>query len=346
MSAEEMTAYERIKRVLDGKVPDRVPVVPIVREWCARQVGFNFSDIMNSAIRYVYAQYYCATTFGMDMLWDLYGIHAEAEAMGSSLKVSDDIPCMVETPSLRNHHDLANIKLLNPNKDGRLALILEGIRQLKGLGGGKYPIMGYVQGPFRLACMLRGTEYMMKDCIKNEGYAEELLDFCTHALIVYGTAVAQAGADIIYIGDPASSGDAISRKMWLKYGFTYTKRLVKALKSNRIKILLHICGDTSDRLDTFVETGIDAMSLDEKVDLSYARKVMGDDICLFGNVSPTKTLFLGTPLDVEKEAKTCIEKGRGKKGNFVLCSGCLVPAEVPAENIKAMVNAACKYGSY
>ena len=48
----------------------------------------------------------------------------------------------------------------------------------------------------------------------------------------------------------------------------------------------------------------------------------------------------------EKEAKACIEKGRGKNGNFVLCSGCMVPAETPSENIEAMIGSARKYGRY
>ncbi|MFH1351388.1 MAG: uroporphyrinogen decarboxylase family protein [Pseudomonadota bacterium] len=345
MNKDEMTPYERMMGVLNGEPVDRVPVAPIVREWCARQAGFTFSGLMNSASMHAFSQYYCAKTYGLDLLWDFYGIHAEAEAMGSVLKVPDDMPCSVERPAIQDYdEDLPKIKLLNPYKDGHLPIVLEGIRQLKELAGERYAVLGYLQGPFRLASMLRGFEPFLKDCIKTDSHLEEFLEFCTDALIVYGTAVIQAGSDFIFIGDPTSSGDAISRKMWMEYGFPYTRRLVKALKANRVKVLMHICGDTSDRLDTFVETGIDAMSVDEKVDLAYAREVMGDDVCLWGNVSPTKTLFMGTPEAVDAEARACIEKGRGKKGNFVLCSGCNVPAEVPPENMKALVNAAHKYG--
>lgn len=347
MDKEGMSSYERLMGVLNGKPVDRVPVAPIVREWCARQVGFTFSEIMNSVSKYVFAQYYCAKTFGMDALWDLWGVHAEAEAMGSVLKIPDDMPCSVITPAIKNYdEDLHKIKLLNPYKDGHLPFILEGIRQLKDLSGGKYPVLAYVQGPFRLASMLRGSESLMKDCMKANKYLEEFLNFCTDALILYGTALIHAGADFIWIGDPTSSGDAVSKKTWLTYGFPYTKRLVKTLKNSRVKILMHICGDTNDRLDSFVETGIDALSLDEKVDLAHAREIIGDDICLWGNVSPTKTLLMGTPEDVESEVKACIEKGRGKRGNFVLCSGCMVPAEAPPKNIEAMVSAVREYGKY
>jgi len=347
MDKELMTPYERLIGVLDGKPVDRVPVAPIVREWCARQVGFTFSEIMRSASKYVFSQYYCAKTFGMDALWDLWGVHAEAEAMGSLLKIPEDMACSVSVPAVRNYdEDLPKMRLLNPHKDGHIPLILEGIRQLKDLSGGTFPILAYIQGPFRLASMLRGPEVIMKDCMKSDKHVEEFLNFCTDALIIYGTALIQAGADIIWIGDPTSSGDAISKKTWLTYGFPYTKRLVKAIKNNRVKVLMHICGDTNDRLDTFVETGIDAMSLDEKVDLAHAREVMGDDICLWGNVSPAKTLLFGTPEEVEAEAKACIEKGKGEKGHFVLCSGCMVPAEAPPRNMEAMMNAVRRYGKY
>jgi len=51
---------------LKTKPFDRVPVATIVKEWCARQAGFTFSELTNSASKQVFAQYYCATIFGTD----------------------------------------------------------------------------------------------------------------------------------------------------------------------------------------------------------------------------------------------------------------------------------------
>jgi uroporphyrinogen decarboxylase len=347
MKMEEMSPYERVMGVLNGQPVDRVPVAPIIRHWCARQAGFTFSEVMKSASRWAYCQYYSARTFGMDVLWDLFGIHAEAEAMGSVLNIPDDMACSVKIPAIGDYErDLPNLKLLNPYKDGRLPMVLEGIRQLNDLSGGYYPVLGYCQGPFRMASMLRGTEPLLKDCMKSNKHLEEFLDICTNALIVYGSAVIQAGADFLWIGDPSSSGDVISSKIWMKYGFPYTVRLVKALKHNGMKIMLHICGKTHDRLESYVQTGIDAFSGDEAVDLAFAREKMGNDICLWGNVSPTKTMFAGTPEQVESEAMACIEKARGKKGNFILGSGCIVPPETQPANVLALTGAARKYGPY
>ena len=345
MKDDEMTSYERVMAALGGQTTDRVPVAPIIRHWCARQAGFTFSEIMESATKWAYCQYFCAKRFGMDVLWDLFGIHAEAEAMGSILSIPEDMPCSVKTPAIRSYEeDFSKLKLLNPYKDGRLALILEGIKELKELSKGYFPVLGYVQGPFRLASMLRGTESLLKDCMKSNKYLEDLMEFCTNALIIYGTAVVQAGADFMWIGDPTSSGDLISKRVWLQYGLPYTKRLVKALKQNGMRVMLHICGNTNDRLESYVQTGIDAFSMDEKVDLSFAREVMGDDVCLWGNVSPSETMIFGMPDKVELEAKACIEKGKGKKGKFILGSGCIIPVQAPPYNVEALVRASQKYG--
>jgi uroporphyrinogen decarboxylase len=347
MSKELMTPYSRMIGAFEGKPIDRVPVAPIVREWSARQVGFTFSELMNSASKQVFAQYYCAKIFGTDALWDLWGIHAEAEAMGSFLNIPEDGRPFIEIPLIKNYvEDLTRMRLVNPYKDGRLPLILDGIRQLKDISGGRYPVLGYVNAPFRLASILRGSDLLLKDIELGEAYLEDFLSFCTDALIIYGTAVAQAGADIVWVSDPTSSGDKVSKETWVKYGLPYAKRLITSLKKNRVYVFMHMCGDTNDRLDTFLETGVDGMSLSEKVDLAYAREIMGDDIVILGNVDLKSENAFSTPTQIEEQARMGIEKGRGKKGKFVLSSGCMTLGDVPPENIKALVSAARKYGQY
>ncbi len=346
MEKVEMNSYDRVMTALGGGQPDRVPVVPIVREWCARQVGFRFRDILESVEKFVYSQYFCARHFGYDVVWDLFGIHAESEAMGSVLKVPEDMPPSVLDHVVKDYdQDLPKLRLPDPQKDGRLPFILEGIRRLKDLCGGEYPVVGYTQGPFRHASMLRGPETAMRDIYKAPQKLKELLEIATESLIVYGQAVIEAGADIVFIADPSSSGDAISRKAWEEFGCPYTTRLVKSLKKNGVPVFMHICGNTSDRLDSFVSTGVDGISLDQKVDFAKAREAVADGVCLIGNVSPTSTLLMGKPEDVAREAEYAI-RNAGRQGNFMLSAGCLMPAEIPPENLQAMVDTARGVGTY
>ena len=82
-----------------------------------------------------------------------------------------------------------------------------------------------------------------------------------------------------------------------------------------IIVILHICGNVSDRLDLIADTGYDGVSLDSMVDLAYAKKEVGDRICLIGNVDVFKPLREGTPAEVVKKAEECIETA-GAGGGF------------------------------
>lgn len=337
----KMTSYERIMTAFRGGETDRVPVMILVGYWAAEQVGFSIKEIMENVEKHVFSQYYCAMNYGYDAVFDLSGIHAESEAMGCRLKYDQNIPSSIEKNIVKDYKtDLSKLKIFNPNKDGRIPLILEGIKRLKSLCKNNIAVIGYLQAPFRLATTLRGN-MIYRDIIKNNDNLKKLLEITTYTQIIYGTALVHAGADIIDISDPTSSGDLISKKQWEELGFKCIKRVVKELKKTGVKIMLHICGDTSDRLDTFVKLGIDGMSLDQKVDLGYARKVMGKKICIIGNVNPTNLAY-NTPDEISEESRSCIEKA-GKNGSFILCSGCGVGIGTPPENIKAMVKIAQDY---
>jgi uroporphyrinogen-III decarboxylase len=83
---------------------------------------------------------------------------------------------------------------------------------------------------------------------------------------------------------------------------------------------------------------VDCLSLDEAVDFEVARKVLGPDYCLMGNVS-TSLLAFGTPQDVGEATQEVIRKA-GQGGPLIVSAGCLVSDLCPPENVRAMINAA------
>ena len=89
------------------------------------------------------------------------------------------------------------------------------------------------------------------------------------------------------------------------------------------------------------ETGVDCLSLDEAVDFEKARKIVGPDYCLMGNVSTT-LMAVGSPEEVEEATKEVIQKA-GKNGHLLISGGCGISANVPPENMRAMVKATREY---
>ena len=109
---------------------------------------------------------------------------------------------------------------------------------------------------------------------------------------------------------------------------------------------LHICGNTKRMWALMADAGAGSLSLDDTIDLSEAKKVVGDRVILVGNVKPTQTMYLGNPADVERDVKECLRNAYDNPKGYILSLGCGLPIDTPPENIFALREAARKFGKY
>ena len=78
-----------------------------------------------------------------------------------------------------------------------------------------------------------------------------------------------------------------------------------------------------------------------QTDIFEAKKVLGDHMCLMGDVSATM-FTLGTPEEVEAYCKRLIDEV-GEGGGFILSSGCGVPHDAKPENMRALIETGNTY---
>jgi len=81
----------------------------------------------------------------------------------------------------------------------------------------------------------------------------------------------------------------------------------------------------------------------ERTDLVKAKEVLGDVVCVQGNV-PASVLSKGTPDEVDAHCRHLIEKV-GKGGGFILTGAVGIPDEAPIENVRAMYHSVRKYSA-
>ncbi|NNN19288.1 MAG: hypothetical protein HKL84_05475, partial [Acidimicrobiaceae bacterium] len=94
-------------------------------------------------------------------------------------------------------------------------------------------------------------------------------------------------------------------------------------------------GDCTTRLETIADIPAGkAIYWFERTDLFHAKEVLGDVVCLRGNV-PASMLNTGTPEEVRDYCRKLIE-GVGKNGGFILDGGIGIPDEARLENVRAM----------
>jgi uroporphyrinogen-III decarboxylase len=84
--------------------------------------------------------------------------------------------------------------------------------------------------------------------------------------------------------------------------------------------------------------------LDGYTDIFKAKEILGDHMCIMGDVPPS-LLTLGTPEQVENYVKKLIDEV-GKGGGYILCTGCELPIDTKEENYRAMLETAKSYGIY
>ena len=170
---------------------------------------------------------------------------------------------------------------------------LEAIRLLRERVGDDVPVMGWVEGPFALASVLRGDTNVLLDVHDRPEWLTELLERLVEVGIAFVRAQVAAGAHVIGLGD--SMGSLVSPRQYRQFVLPYEQRLFAAAKDAGAIPRLHICGDTNHIVPDMAKSGAEIVDLDWMVDLARAAAVFGPDgPAPCGNFDPVAVMLQGS----------------------------------------------------
>jgi [methyl-Co(III) methanol-specific corrinoid protein]:coenzyme M methyltransferase len=217
---------------------------------------------------------------------------------------------------------------------GRFGIVFEAAVRLRKKYEKSVPIYGGITGPFTLAGHLCGTNKFLKGTIKSPDTVKNVLRRVADFNIAYANRLLEAGCHFIVVIDPSASGDLISERTFQTFLLPVYQEMHKQISG---QVILHICGNTNQLLPLIAETGFEGFSFEgPAVSVRAAREAMGEKMVLIGNI-PTKTLLLGSPEDVDKEARIA-----AREKIDLLAPACGVALQTPLANMKAMAHAAIK----
>jgi len=343
----EMTGLERCLTVLNGGVADRVPVVPQTFLFAAETAGIKVGELARSAAKMVEAQVASQAEYGYDGCVIDFDDASLAEACGAKVIFRDDDPAIVDESDLvvKDLRDVEQLRLPDPWKDGRLPVWLEATRLLKERIGDHVFIMGRAdQGPFSLACLLRGPQNFMMDLLDEESASgvHALIDYCRRACAVFALAQKEAGAHATSIGDAFAGPNLISPDMYRTFALEPEIRLTGEVQAAGIPFSIHICGNTNGIIADMGRTGAQILEVDWQLDMAEARRAVPASTVLMGNLNPSDPMAFGTPEQVEAAVRGIMD-ATGGNGLF-LSSGCALGRNTKPENMRALMAAAEKYG--
>lgn len=187
---------------------------------------------------------------------------------------------------------------------------------------------------------------------KTEKFMDALLEFKIKFWDAYLTRI-NGQVDVICESDDLGTqqGTWISKEMFRRYIKPRYIKLFTAIKKKAdVKISLHSCGACYDFIPDLIEAGVDILNPIQvsaaHMDTKRLKKEFGSDLVFWGGgVDTQKVLPCGTPQEVKDEVKRRIDD-LAPGGGFVFAAVHNIQADVPPENILAMLEALDQYGKY
>jgi uroporphyrinogen-III decarboxylase len=193
--------------------------------------------------------------------------------------------------------------------------------------------------PYELFCGARSMKEFILDLNRRPDKVQAAMDAAAPVLEEQLRGVIRAlGLMGLWIGGWRSASEFLSPRLWERFVFPYYKRMVNAAIEEGAIPVLHFDSDWTRDLERLKELpkGKCVLSVDGKTDIFKAKQVLGDHMCIMGDVHP-RMLTLGSRQEVLDYSKRLIQE-IGPSG-FILAQGCDIPPDAKFENVKAMLDA-------
>lgn len=274
--------------------------------------------------------------FGMDAAILFSDILVIPYALGGEVRFEEGAG-----PLLTRYQDIQAVERDPVVWAERLAPVYETLGLLRSQLGRDTALLGFAGAPWTLATYLaEGRGSPDQRAAKLWGYRDPegfaaLLDLLADCVAMHLIRQLEAGAEAVQIFDSWASG--LAERPFADWVIRPTKRVVDTVRAARpgAKIIGFPRATTLAGYERYAaETGVDAVSLDTAVPMSWAAKTLGGKVALQGNLDPLALLAGGEAL--ARAADAILDAMAGTRFIFNLGHG-VVP-ETPPENVAALVD--------
>jgi uroporphyrinogen-III decarboxylase len=273
--------------------------------------------------------------------WAEIGMTAEPSGYGCPVNFYND-----KTPTAQHIaescSDAAKKKIPNPIHDGLMPFVLNIYKdgeKMANDAGHRIKIVA-ARGPLTLATHLIGVTNFLTDIKMDPDGSHKLLKSTTRTVINWLEAQANALNEVEGILVLDDIVGFLSKEDYLEFAHPYLKEIFTAFPSSMK--LYH--NDTNNEIyyEFLKDLGINFFNFSHLYNIKSARNLIGDGICLIGNIPPVESLVKGTPEQVIKDVTKCLDDYAGSSGILLSAGGGLSPGTKP-ENLGAMIECVRNY---
>ncbi|MCR4771292.1 MAG: uroporphyrinogen decarboxylase family protein [Oscillospiraceae bacterium] len=280
--------------------------------------------------------------------WIEFGMASEPSSFGCKLSFYDNQPVSIGhlIDSADDIDLIASLPVPDPRRDGLMPLALNYYRRVKGPlhDEGEKIRMVASRGPLNIVSFLMSIPEF---CVAVKTEPDSL-----HRLIKTATALvirwleAQAEA-LDYVEGMLVLDDLcgfLSEEEYLEFAQPYLKEIFDHF-SFPVKMFHN--DNFGNKYITFPyisKLGVNIFNFSHLADIAEARRILGDKVCILGNVPGLKVLTQGGADEVREVTLACL-RAHGSASGLILSAGGGASPGMPGENVRAFISALEEYNA-
>ncbi len=267
------------------------------------------------------------------------------DAMGLGLYFSEGEGPRFERP-VRNEKDIDN--LFVPDPADKLRYVTDAVSLIRTELEGDVPLIGFSGSPWTLSTyMVEGSSskdyrYVKGMMYENPSAMHRLLGTLAQSVASYLNAQIEAGAQAVMIFD--TWGGVLTPHTYREFSLAYMQQIVSQLKRHHdgatIPVTLFTKGG-AQWIEAIADAGCDALGLDWTIDIDDAKRRVGSQVALQGNLDPC--ILYATPETIRAAVKDVIARFGNDVGHvFNLGHG--IHQSVDPERLAVLIDAVHEFG--
>ncbi len=220
-----------------------------------------------------------------------------------------------------------------------------------------YAVVSGISGVvYEICWYMRGLESLMMDLIQQTEAVEAIIDRTLRFwLDWFDLFLKEVGdvVDVVMIGDDLAgqNGPLFSPKIYRSIVKPRQKKLVQFIRSRtQARIWYHTCGSAVAYIPELLDNGVDILNPVQVsargMDPARLKAEFGDRLVFWGGgIDSQKVLPFASPAEVRESVRRNLEAFK-PGGGYVFNNVHNIQADVPADNVLAMYDAAYEFGRY
>lgn len=262
----------------------------------------------------------------------------EAEAFGAQIIAPDNEIPAVTGRLLSCTDDIQ--KLPVPSlKSGRMQEYIKANRLIAERIEDK-PVFSGCIGPYSLAARLYDMTEIMMTTFLDPDSVKLLLEKCSDFILSYCKELKSTGSNGVIMAEPAAG--LMSNEDCMQFSTYYIKKIVEQVQDNTFTVILHNCGTKGHCLSAMIESGANVLHFGNAATMKEVAEGCPSDTLIMGNIDPVSIIKRGNAKNLYNNVKELLNEMKGFP-NFILSTGCDIPASIPEANISAFYQALKDY---